>query len=684
MPNKPRQECPAAFDHALSTFGLEVQALASRSPLFSGARWRVCLLGWIAWSTCLSLSAQTWTITGQVVDGSGIGIPGNDIDLFELDGTEIPLNSDTSDANGFFSASIGEVIDPGEYDIIFQPPLGIAPLQLSSVMINGNIDVGVISLAAGWIVSGQVTDGVIGLVGVGLQICSTTGTQNCLMVHPLSSSTGGALAVTMPPLTGVYDLTFTPAGGSGLVQTIIANQFIGGSLNLGTVPLGPGWTLAGTVLDDFGVAIPGIDLNVYDPVSGQQHFTSADNTDTLGQFSLQLPAGTWDVRIRQVDFTVPEEYVPVELTVALFSDTVLPDQTLQLGSHLTGTVHNELAQPIPLASIDARDPVTGIQHSTASDQTDPSGLFDVLIPEGNWEVIVTPPAGASLVPQVVATLVAPPPASNDLGTVVLPNGFHVFGTVVDSSMSPVESVDLEFIVSTSQLSIETNDDNTDALGAFSVSVVPATYDIQFRPPLGSGLAAVELPSVAVVAALDLATVALPAGLVLSGTVHDSASALVGVAVTLTDGSTGTPAVVFHNITDPSGVYAVTVVPGTYDVTFTPAAGSPLSPLTVNDQVLAADLTLDADLGGGLVPTFIRGNANLQGIFDLADVIFILQGLFSGGPLPCFDAADGNDDGFVDISDAISLLGYLFVNGPPPVAPFPDPGVDPTPDGLGCG
>jgi hypothetical protein len=44
----------------------------------------------------------------------------------------------------------------------------------------------------------------------------------------------------------------------------------------------------------------------------------------------------------------------------------------------------------------------------------------------------------------------------------------------------------------------------------------------------------------------------------------------------------------------------------------------------------------------------------------------------------------NDDGAVDISDAVGLLGFLFLGATPPAAPFPTPGVDPTPaDPLGC-
>jgi hypothetical protein len=94
--------------------------------------------------------------------------------------------------------------------------------------------------------------------------------------------------------------------------------------------------------------------------------------------------------------------------------------------------------------------------------------------------------------------------------------------------------------------------------------------------------------------------------------------------------------------------------------------------------------------------FVRGDVAVRrdgqplpsdGIFTTGDALRILLPLFqdSGFELSCKKAADVNDDSVVDISDAIYLLSYLFLGGDhgPPPAPFPNPGLDPTPDALGC-
>ncbi len=84
------------------------------------------------------------------------------------------------------------------------------------------------------------------------------------------------------------------------------------------------------------------------------------------------------------------------------------------------------------------------------------------------------------------------------------------------------------------------------------------------------------------------------------------------------------------------------------------------------------------------PSFVRGDANGDGHIDISDPVTILGFLFGGTlTLDCRDAADINDDGLLDIVDPASLLFFLFNRGAPPRPPHPDPGPDPTDDGLDC-
>jgi hypothetical protein len=82
--------------------------------------------------------------------------------------------------------------------------------------------------------------------------------------------------------------------------------------------------------------------------------------------------------------------------------------------------------------------------------------------------------------------------------------------------------------------------------------------------------------------------------------------------------------------------------------------------------------------------FIRGDCDGSRVIDLTDPVFLLGVLFLGASAPrCPDACDADDSGALDLTDAIAMLGYIFLGDAQPPSPFPDPGVDPTPDALGC-
>jgi hypothetical protein len=62
----------------------------------------------------------------------------------------------------------------------------------------------------------------------------------------------------------------------------------------------------------------------------------------------------------------------------------------------------------------------------------------------------------------------------------------------------------------------------------------------------------------------------------------------------------------------------------------------------------------------------RGDANGDGLIDIADASWIINWLFINGPPPDpFCVGDVNRDGVVDIADASYIINYLFIGGPPP-------------------
>jgi len=90
--------------------------------------------------------------------------------------------------------------------------------------------------------------------------------------------------------------------------------------------------------------------------------------------------------------------------------------------------------------------------------------------------------------------------------------------------------------------------------------------------------------------------------------------------------------------------------------------------------------------GPTITSFIRGDANNDGLVNIADAVMVLNMLFGRPhpPIVCGDAADANNDGAITMRDPLYLLQFLFGNGAPPPYPFPNPGIDPGWDQLACG
>ena len=82
-------------------------------------------------------------------------------------------------------------------------------------------------------------------------------------------------------------------------------------------------------------------------------------------------------------------------------------------------------------------------------------------------------------------------------------------------------------------------------------------------------------------------------------------------------------------------------------------------------------------------SFVRGDANGDQRVNISDPITVLGHLFFGDLLSCEDADDVDDNGSLEVTDAVVLLTHLFQAGAPPLAPYPDPGRDPTADSLDC-
>jgi hypothetical protein len=61
-----------------------------------------------------------------------------------------------------------------------------------------------------------------------------------------------------------------------------------------------------------------------------------------------------------------------------------------------------------------------------------------------------------------------------------------------------------------------------------------------------------------------------------------------------------------------------------------------------------------------------GDANGDGLIDIADVVSLVSYLYRLGGPPCpSESGDANCDGMIDVGDVVCLINYLYKGGPPP-------------------
>ncbi len=450
-----------------------------------------------------------------------------------------------------------------------------------------------------WVISGVVVDSNgQGVGGVDIDITQLSTGQPMALSQDFTLADGSfSLAICQSVPSGFFDITFQAPATVPFFDRTLQTVTLSGSTNLGAIQLADAGIISGRVVTELGQPLELVDLDFFIPISGQAVPFSGDTTDAAGEFLVKVSTLFWDVRFVADPSSSSIPLVPVMLSdLALFTIVDVGDVVLRNGYTLTGTVLDMGGSPVVAGDIDVRDPITGEKILTPGDNTNGSGIFSVLVPAGDFQLEIDPPQGSTLVS--ILTPISIAVGGTTLGVLTLPDGFSVFGEVINSSGQSVPETDLDFYISATGVEIPTAHDNANSSGVFSVQVVPDTYDIAFRPKFSSGAAPLVIEVVNVSSNVDLGSVVVPDGFAITGTVLAGVTPVGEVEITLTDSTTGATIYVHGNDTDGLGAFALRQVAGTYDVTATPLPGSGLDPVTLVAVLINSDQNLVIDLLGG--------------------------------------------------------------------------------------
>ena len=639
-----------------------------------------------------------YVISGTILDSFGVGVGGLDIDVQpDSGGDPTPLQSgDTTDASGAFAVTIEQL--PNEYLLQFFPPapvpapttctgpgqtanptpnpncaFGVLPLTTAPQFIVGDTNLGTLTVPNAACMTANIVDtNGIPIPGIDTQVTVVSTNLNAPL-NDDDSDCLGQIHVLVP--LGEIDILFrdpVPEGGGAIdyAPVFFPNFMINGTTDLGTIVMGLGRTVSGTVLRESGAPVAGAEVEFFDAITGALTPQSNDATNAAGAFSYFVADGDYLVEVDPplaLEATVVTRRVPVTVAGA---NLTIPTITLPDGFRIMGQVVDDAvpANPVPTVDVEFEITATGAPYEAFKENGNATGNFAATIEPDTYDVFFFPPLGSGRAPAVSPAVAVN--AAVNLGTVVLGPGVALTGDVT-SATTPVENAVVTLAGAINY------DNETEATGFYGYQVAPGTYDITVTPPLGSldpplTILGVTIPATDTVLDFDLQ--AAP----------DPVSAAVCTA-NLTDAmlTWSIGPIVAETIEIARDGVVIATVPGTTTSFNDPGLASGAYNYTLTAQRAGVSATAASCTSFvGQIP-FVRGDANQNGSVNLADAIFGLAYLFQGQQATCLDAIDVNDNGAVNIADVIALLAYLFSGGPEPAVPFPTAGNDPTLDAIGC-
>ena len=356
------------------------------------------------------------------------------------------------------------------------------------------------------------------------------------------------------------------------------------------------FVLSGRVMDPDGAPVPDVDLDVIDLATGISQATPDDDTDSDGEYAIDIPAGTYRIEFEPSPALrlAPHVEPRIEITTDMVFNLTLPR-----GFSLAGRVTDPSGLGIANVDIDVWDRSAGIQLPTPEDNTNPLGFYTVIVPAGTYEVRASAPTTARLVPVRIDSVAVN--AEDVILNLHLEPGFVLSGTVRNPSGDGIPGIDLDATDLATGSDVFLGEDGTDDQGAFAVVMRPGRYRLGIDAPASTRLVSRRVPDVEITGDRTLDVVLDPGHLV-SGIVADPAGHPVeGANLDFITATTGDVVPTPSDFSNLEGEYRVVLATGTYDVIARPPDGVDYPPDTLKAVSVSRDLRLDIRFGTVLTP-----------------------------------------------------------------------------------
>jgi hypothetical protein len=394
-------------------------------------------------------------------------------------------------------------------------------------------------------------------------------------------------------------LTLVCVAGILVSATLTARPAAASSFpNCGATPPAPvtitnPFTVTGIVSRQIGGA-PVECVQVFAFSGAAQVYTYTNGT---GRFTLTLNSGVF----YDLVFNPPLGQGLASRSIRGIHDAQVLTLTLPPGHSISGTVYRDQAKTIPVANTAIfafnQDHYSGF----GLPPTQPTGVYQISLQEGHWELTFTPPPFSGLGPIRTAVISLTSELSQDI---ILQPGFTVYGQIITKSGGGQAGVEI-FAQDPSQVPIGFGFTPSNQSGLFTGTLPLGIFDIQFLAPPFLGLGSTVVTDIMGPGNVQL-TITLSAGNTVSGWVRCGT----GVAHAFVHATPQIPIPGddingYGRFAGSDGFYALALVTGTYTFTVSPPDRSDLRKRIVPMIEVMQDLTLNFGLCTALLPAIYK-------------------------------------------------------------------------------
>lgn len=369
-------------------------------------------------------------LSGRVTGPDGAPVAGVDLDVVDpVNGQGIPTVRDDTDAGGFY----GITVVPGLWNVEFSSALGsgVGPLRVDGVDLTADTVLDV-RLPRGHSLSGRVvTEQGRGVFHTDVD-ARDRASRRPVPLSDDDSDFSGFFVVNVPE--GNLDLFLTPPDGAPLAPIALYGRDVNADLDLGTLVLGAGVALDGTVRDPDGLPLAGADLDFFQVGSCDPYPVSGGWTDAAGTFAVRVAPGMYDVVVS----------APAEAALAPYRF-----EALSFGADGSTELRIPTRDPqrVPVVAMVAAEDgapvegarVTGTPRGTGTAWeaiTDSEGAFDTDSAAGIYRVTVEPADGSGFRSLTLETVDLPCGLPGVLTLATGPAVVPAIGTRIAGSPNP--------------------------------------------------------------------------------------------------------------------------------------------------------------------------------------------------------------------------------------------------------